>query len=108
MQKILAAVAGTIALIAGLAVSVVAFAVIAALAVVFGLYLWWKTRTLRAHLAEQMRARSAQATETAPTGIVVEGEWSHAAETATTISESTPLPRADAGDARGRGSAPTQ
>ena len=60
--------------------SLVFVAVLAVVGVVFGLYFWWKTRTIRAQLRQQMesppftREASAQTGNSASEGEVIEGE----------------------------------
>ena len=62
-RNILALLAGAILLILGFLFSVVVLAVIAALGLAVGGYLWWKTRTLRRAMREQ-----------APDGQIIDGE----------------------------------
>lgn len=63
LARILAVTAAAVLLIGAVAISIVLFAVTLTGLLVFGLYLWWKTRDLR----EQIRSGS-------PGGNVIEGE----------------------------------
>ncbi|MDT3669514.1 MAG: hypothetical protein ROZ37_04165 [Aromatoleum sp.] len=75
LQKFGAAVVAVIVFGVSLAFSVMFFAVVAAIALVIGAYVWWKTRDLR----KAMRQAQAQAHQRGPqrqsgSGIVIEGE----------------------------------
>ncbi len=75
LQKFGAAVVAVIVFGVALAFSVMFFAVVAAIALVIGAYLWWKTRDVR----KAMRQAQAQAQRPGPQrqngdGIVIEGE----------------------------------
>ena len=78
LTRIVAVIGGALVLIGAIAISIVVFAVVAALILVGGLYLWWKTRDLR----KQMRARMEEQLNTQapprgqPRGDVIEGEFS--------------------------------
>ena len=67
LKKLLAAVAGVIALILGVMFSVVLLAVFTVIAVAALTFFWWKTRKLRQTMREQAGARP-------PGGIIIEGE----------------------------------
>lgn len=73
LQKVGAVAAAVILFGIALAFSVVFFAVVAAIALVIGIYVWWKTRDLR----KAMRQAQAQRPGRPPAdagGIVIEGE----------------------------------
>ena len=53
LGKIVAAIVGTLALVAGLMFSLVAVVVIAVVGLAVWAYFWWKTRELRRRLREQ-------------------------------------------------------
>ena len=55
LTKILAVAGGAIILAGAVAISIVVFAVALVGVLLFGLYLWWKTRDLRKHLRAQYR-----------------------------------------------------
>jgi hypothetical protein len=63
LTKVLAVVGGALVLVGAIAVSLVLFAIVLTGVVVFGTYLWWKTRDLR----KQLRARADEAS-------IIEGE----------------------------------
>lgn len=67
LTKILTATAGAVMLVGAFMISLVALAAIAAVGLVAGLYLWWRTRELRRRMREQMRQRP-------PGGQIIEGE----------------------------------
>jgi Flp pilus assembly protein TadB len=77
LTRIVAVISGALLLVGAIAISIVAFAVVAAVIIVGGLYLWWKTRDLR----KQMRARMEEQLSTRapsreqPRGNVIEGEF---------------------------------
>lgn len=64
LTRILAFAAGVVVLAAAVAISIVVFAVVLAALLLFGIYVWWKTRDLR----RQMRAQRAD-------NDVIEGEF---------------------------------
>jgi Flp pilus assembly protein TadB len=53
LTRILTLAGGAVLLVGAIAISIVVFVVVLAAIVVFGLYLWWKTR----HIRRQLRAR---------------------------------------------------
>jgi hypothetical protein len=63
LAKALSAVASIIVLMVAFIVSFVVFAAVASLALLAGVYIWWKTRALRRHLRENP-----------PGGRVIEGQ----------------------------------
>lgn len=63
LTRALTVVAGVAVLVVGFVVSIAVFATVAAIAVVAGVYLWWKTRALRRQLRSQP-----------PGGHIIEGE----------------------------------
>jgi hypothetical protein len=67
LRKLVAAVAGTVILVGLFMLSVVVLAVVAAVGLAGGIYLWWRTRELRKRLREHARARPAG-------GRVIDGE----------------------------------
>lgn len=67
LRKLVAAVAGSLILIGAFMLSIVVLAVVAAVGLVGGSYLWWRTRELRKRLREHARARPAG-------GRVIDGE----------------------------------
>src|SRR5688572_25716170 len=76
--KALAVAASVVVLATALVFSVVLVAVLFAVGLIAGGYLWWKTRTLRRQLREQMAAMQARAAGPQPQGEVIEGEFSRA------------------------------
>jgi hypothetical protein len=74
LGRILTAVASATVLVAVLTFSLVIFATVAAIALLAGSYLWWKTRALRRQMRERPRG-----------GRVIEGEVIRDAETRDTI-----------------------
>jgi hypothetical protein len=71
--RILAIAGGTLLLIGAVAISFVVFVIVLAGLLVFGLYLWWKTRHLRRQLAEHLNAPRSEP----PRGDTIEGEVIH-------------------------------
>jgi Flp pilus assembly protein TadB len=77
LTRIVAVISGALVLVGAIAISIVVFAIVAAVIVLGGLYLWWKTRDLR----KQMKARMEEPLDTrAPPrersrGEVIEGEF---------------------------------
>jgi UPF0716 family protein affecting phage T7 exclusion len=69
VSKALAVVAATVLIVGAIALSIIAFAVIVAAALVIGVYFWWKTRNLR----KQMRTASFSAPSD-PNSNIIEGE----------------------------------
>jgi hypothetical protein len=67
LRKLVAAVAGTLILVGAFMLSVVVLAVVAAVGLAGGAYLWWRTRELRKRLREHARAQAAG-------GRVIDGE----------------------------------
>lgn len=67
LRKLVAAVAGTVVLVGLFMLSIVVLAVVAAVGLAGGIYLWWRTRELRKQLREHARARPAG-------GRVIDGE----------------------------------
>jgi hypothetical protein len=67
LTKVLAVVVGAALLVGAVAVSFVLFAVALAGILIFGIYVWWKTRHLRKELSRELSARSQG-------GTVIEGE----------------------------------
>ncbi len=67
LRKLVAAVAGTLFLVGAFMLSLIVLAVVAAVALAGGIYLWWRTRELRRQLREHARARPAG-------GRVIDGE----------------------------------
>ncbi len=76
LTRILTVAAGTLVLIGAVAISVVVFVIALTVLLVFGLYLWWKTRHLRRQLAERLNAQRAGAAR----GETIEGEVIHKRE----------------------------
>jgi hypothetical protein len=72
LGKLAAATVGTVLLVGAFMVSVVVLAVVAAVGLVGGAWLWWRTRELRQRVKAQMAAQM-QAREQAD-GRVIEGE----------------------------------
>ena len=66
--KALVVLGGTVVLVSAFMVSLVFVAIGLAVVVIFGGYLWWKTRELRRQLRAQMQGQSQ------PAGQVIEGE----------------------------------
>lgn len=86
LGRVLAFVIGSAALVGALLVSAVLFVVLAAVGVLLGTFLWWKTRGLRRQMREQMQqmeqamqaqrdAHGARDSQDAPAGTVIEGEY---------------------------------
>lgn len=73
LQKFGAVATAVIVFGVALAVSVMFFAVVAAIALVIGTYVWWKTRDLRKAM-RQAQARQPGAQPANARGIVIEGE----------------------------------
>ena len=79
LQKFGAAVVAVIVFGVALAFSVMFFAVVAAIALVIGAYMWWKTRDLRKAMRQAQAQAQAQTQRPGPQrqnggGIVIEGE----------------------------------
>lgn len=76
--RLFASLAAILAGIGVLMFSLVLFAILLTLGLGFGLYLWWKTRGLRAAMREQM-AQAGRATDEGPRAAgdatVIEGEY---------------------------------
>ena len=66
--KALVVLGGTVMLVSAFMVSLIFVAIGLAVVLIFGGYLWWKTRELRKQLRAQMQGRSQ------PAGQVIEGE----------------------------------
>jgi Flp pilus assembly protein TadB len=85
LGKAVALAAGAVVLVAALVFSLVLVAVLLALGVIFGGYVWWRTRALRRQLREQVETRQAHAAAAAAAaapgpearaqGEVIEGEF---------------------------------
>lgn len=88
--KIAAVIAGSVLLVLGVMFSLVILAGAAVLGVVLWLYLWWKTRALRAAMREQAARGPAQG------GDIIEGEAVVVEERSVTDCEVLPA-RDDAG-----------
>jgi O-antigen/teichoic acid export membrane protein len=73
LTRILAVAGGALVLIGAIAISIVVFAVVLVVVLLFGLYLWWKTRNVRKQVREQMKAREPMHAPRAE-GSVIEGE----------------------------------
>ena len=73
LKKILAVAAGALVLIGAVAISFVVFVVVLTALLVFGLYVWWKTRPLRRHIEEQLNAQRPDSRR----GETIEGEVLH-------------------------------
>ena len=73
LTRILTVAAGTVVLIGAVAISFVVFVVVLTALLVFGLYLWWKTRHLRRQLEERLNAQRSGAAR----GETIEGEVIH-------------------------------
>jgi membrane protein implicated in regulation of membrane protease activity len=75
--RIAAVVGGVLVLAGAVAISFVVFVAVAAVVVIVGLYLWWKTRhlrkQLRAQMQEQMNAQAPPGEQRR--GEVLEGEF---------------------------------
>lgn len=70
VTRILTVAATTLVLIGAVAISFVVFVIVLAALLVFGLYLWWKTRHFRRQLQEQFNAQRPEP----PRGDIIEGE----------------------------------
>lgn len=73
VSKALAVAAAAVLIVGAIALSVIAFTVIVAAALVVGVYFWWKTR----HLRKQMRTAQMHAAQTRaadPNSTIIEGE----------------------------------
>lgn len=68
LGRIAAAVAGAVAIAAGILFSFAIVATATAIALVAGTWLWWKTRGIRRQMREQMR------NQPPPGGRIIEGE----------------------------------
>ena len=78
MRQLLTIAATVITIVIGLSVSLVAFAVLAFLGSIAGVYFWWKTRELRSHLKQHIAAHThSQRTADEDQGTIIEGEWLH-------------------------------
>jgi hypothetical protein len=66
--KALVVIGGTVMLVSAFMVSLVFVAIGLAVVLIFGGYLWWKTRELRRRLRAQMQGRAQ------PAGRIIEGE----------------------------------
>ena len=75
LQKVGAAAVAVVLFGISLAFSVMFFAVVAAVALVIGIYLWWRTRDLRKAMRQaQAQARQPGRPSAHDGGIVIEGE----------------------------------
>jgi hypothetical protein len=75
LTKVLAVVVGAAVLVGAIAVSLVVFAIALAGVLVFGGYVWWKTRHLRRQMREMRDVPDARdARERTPGGTIIEGE----------------------------------
>ncbi|MEJ1962105.1 MAG: hypothetical protein WDO56_11415 [Gammaproteobacteria bacterium] len=76
LTRIVAVIGGALVLVGAIAISIVVFAVVAAIVLVAGLYLWWKTRDLRKQMQARMDERNTRALpREQPRGEVIEGEF---------------------------------
>jgi Flp pilus assembly protein TadB len=66
LGRVVAAAAGIVLVMAGLMLSLIAFAAVAAAGLLGALYLWWRTRDLRRRMREMQ--------DIPPGGRVIEGE----------------------------------
>ena len=73
LQKVGAAAVAVVLFGISLAFSVMFFAVVAAIALVIGIYVWWKTRDLRKAMQQAQARRPGQPPANAH-GTVIEGE----------------------------------
>lgn len=73
LTRILTVAAGTVVLIGAVAISFVVFVAVLAVLLVFGIYLWWKTRPIRRQLEERLNAQRAAGADAAR-GETIEGE----------------------------------
>lgn len=76
LAQLLTAIVGVLALGAALMFSLVFFAVLAVVGLVFWAYFWWKTRAVRKQIREQMANRefTPAAPQSAASDDVIEGE----------------------------------
>lgn len=74
LKSLLGLVVGTVLIIAGFVFSLVFLAVFAAVAIVIGGYLWWKTRAIRKQFQAQMEQAQAQMRAQAERQQAPEGE----------------------------------
>jgi predicted membrane protein len=70
LKSVLTVAAGALVLIGAVAISFVVFVVVLAALLVFGVYVWWKTRHLRRQIEEQLNAQQSDS----PRGETIEGE----------------------------------
>lgn len=83
LARILTVATGALVLIGAIAISIVVFAVALIVILGVGLYLWWKTRTLRKQMREQMREQPMPPPPRANDDDVIEGEVISKEETRT-------------------------
>jgi hypothetical protein len=85
MRQLFTLAATLITIAIGLSISLVAFAVLALLGSIVGVYFWWKTRALRRHLKQHLDAHTrSQKPMDEHHGTVIEGEWQHETPAAST------------------------
>ena len=78
MRQLFTIAATVITIAIGLSVSLVAFAVLAFLGSIAGVYFWWKTRELRSQIKQHLDAHMrSQKPVDEHRGAIVEGEWQH-------------------------------
>ncbi len=100
MRQLFTIAATVITIAIGLSVSLVAFAVLALLGSIAGVYFWWKTRELRRHIKQHLDAHTrSQKTMDENHGTVIEGEWQNEVPAESTPSNaSTTKPLLESGD----------
>ncbi len=77
LGRVLAVAVGAVLLVVGLMFSMLLFAVAAAVALLIGGRLWWKTRALRKQMREAVRSHARDPNDPnfqTPNGRVIEGE----------------------------------
>ncbi len=83
LARILTVATGALVLIGAIAISIVVFAFALVVILGVGLYLWWKTRTIRKQMREQVREPPMPPPSSTHQGDVIEGEVISKEETRT-------------------------